>query len=214
MNPLDDRYIGSVCEIRSFTNELQSIGVINDISGDNIIIFPKKDSLRVLNAKTKLKINIFNSKAGFTVLTCETVNSTRDMLKVNNAIKIIDHERRTGFRVEVDLTAQVSPTGDFYSDLEKGILTEVSIKNLSMHGIQMVSPNRFAPAQNVWIKFKMDNDTIETKAQIMRESEEISVGGATFYEYGVMLIIDRSDYDDKICSYIFKKQREIAQKAR
>ncbi|MBO5383039.1 MAG: hypothetical protein J6A30_01935, partial [Ruminococcus sp.] len=75
-------------------------------------------------------------------------------------------------------------------------------------------PNRFAPAQNVWIKFKMDNDTIETKAQIMRESEEISVGGATFYEYGVMLIIDRSDYDDKICSYIFKKQREIAQKAR
>ena len=38
MNPIDERYIGNVCEIRSFSNELIGIGVVREVGEDYITI--------------------------------------------------------------------------------------------------------------------------------------------------------------------------------
>ena len=49
MNPLDNRYIGCACEIRSFANELLGIGEVKEIGEDYIIIGARDDRLKLFN---------------------------------------------------------------------------------------------------------------------------------------------------------------------
>ena len=74
---IDKCYVGSTCEIRSFGNELLSIGVIEEIADDYIAIVPHNERLRLFNTSAKLKLNIFNSKAAV-AQSCLTLCNTMD----------------------------------------------------------------------------------------------------------------------------------------
>ena len=144
---IDERYTGSTCEIRSFANELLSIGIIDKIDDEFISIGPHGDRLRLFNTSAKIKINIFNSKAGFAVLLGEVLTSSSFQLKIVEPLKIIDHERRSGFRVEVDLWAKVSATNNFTEtsdNVQVVYVNDVSICGLRAFSDKIYNINRFS----------------------------------------------------------------------
>lgn len=216
MNPLDNRYIGCACEIRSFANELLGIGEVKEIGEDYIIIGARDDRLKLFNTFSKLKLNIFNSKAGFMFVICEVLTSDANFLKVVSPVKIIDHERRSGFRVTVDVTAKISSN---LENLDQGgyeTMQMVWVKDMSVCGLKIHTKRQFITGQIVWIKLCLDNDFVIVKAQIIRAGGDIigEENGEKIREYGVKLMFDKEDDTDKLCSYIFKVQREQSQKVR
>jgi len=211
LNFIDDRYIGSTCEIRSFSNELLSIGIIGDVSDEYIGIAPHDDRLRYFDTGAKLKINIFNSKVGFTVLLGEVLTSSMENLKIVDPIRIVDHERRSGFRVAVELWAKLSITSEF-SDAKSSY--DVYVNDLSISGLRIISEKKYALHDIFWMQLEFEKTKILTQIQIVRTSEKATVqkNGKEYYEHGIKLINLRPDDDDKLCSYIFKRQREISSK--
>ncbi len=214
MNPIDERYIGNTCELRSFSNELIGIGVIKEVGEDYITIGTARDSeLKLFNTFQKIKLNIFNSKVGFTVIICEVLASTRKMLRVVSPIKIVDHERRQGFRVSVDINAHISVSREKLERGESEDLQVVWIKDMSICGLRIHSDKKYILGQVVWLTFDLDERTkLTVKAQFVRnttvENDE------NIQEYGIKLLFDREEDSDKLCSYLFKAQREQSQKIR
>ena len=214
MNPLDNRYIGSVCEIKSFTNELLGVATIGEVGNDHIVLYAKDEKLREFNAFTKLKLNIFNSQAGFMVVICETLTSTKNWLKVVSPIRIVNQERRNGFRIAVDLQAKISASRQSLDSSSYEALQMVWVKDMSVCGLRIHASRKFITGQVVWLMMKLDDDIIVTKAQIMRSKDEIIgvVDGYDIREYGVKLIFEKEEDTDKLCGYIFKEQRKQSQK--
>ena len=213
MNPIDERYIGSVCEIRSFANELIGIGVIREVGEDYITIGARDSELRLFNTFQKIKLNIFNSKVGFTVIICEVLASTRKMLRVVSPIKIVDHERRQGFRVSVDIHARISVSRERLERGDYEDLQVVWIKDMSICGLKIHSDKKYILGQVVWITFELDERTrLTVKAQFVRDTDVD--GDGDIREYGIKLLFDKEEDSDKLCSYLFKAQREQSQKIR
>ena len=213
MNPIDERYLGNVCEIRSFANELIGIGVIREVGEDFITIGARDSELRLFNTFQKIKLNIFNSKVGFTVIICEVLASTRKMLRVVSPIKIVDHERRQGFRVAVDLHARISISRERLESGDYDDLQVVWIKDMSICGLKIHSDKKYILGQVVWLTFELDERTrLTVKAQFVRDTDV--EGDGDLREYGIKLLFDREEDSDKLCSYIFKAQREQSQKIR
>ena len=214
MNPIDERYIGNTCELRSFSNELIGIGVIKEVGEDYITIGTARDSeLKLFNTFQKIKLNIFNSKVGFTVIICEVLASTRKMLRVVSPIKIVDHERRQGFRVAVDLHARISISRERLESGDYEDLQVVWIKDMSICGLKIHSDKKYILGQVVWLTFELDERTrLTVKAQFVRDTDV--EGDGDMREYGIKLLFDREEDSDKLCSYLFKAQREQSQKIR
>ena len=213
MNPIDERYIGNTCELRSFANELIGIGVIREVGEDYITIGARDSELRLFNTFQKIKLNIFNSKVGFTVIICEVLASTRKMLRVVSPIKIVDHERRQGFRVSVDLHARISVSKDKLMRGESEDLQVVWIKDMSICGLKIHSDKKYILGQVVWLTFDLDDRTkLTVKAQFVRGTEVD--GEDDMNEYGIKLLFEKEEDSDKLCSYLFKAQREQSQKIR
>ena len=213
MNPIDERYLGNVCEIRSFANELIGIGVIREVGEDFITIGARDSELRLFNTFQKIKLNIFNSKVGFTVIICEVLASTRKMLRVVSPIKIVDHERRQGFRVAVDLHARISISRERLESGDYDDLQVVWIKDMSICGLKIHSDKKYILGQVVWLTFELDERTrLTVKAQFVRDNDV--EGDGDMREYGIKLLFDREEDSDKLCSYLFKAQREQSQKIR
>ena len=213
VNPIDERYLGNVCEIRSFANDLIGIGIIKEVGEDFITIGARDSELRLFNTFQKIKLNIFNTKVGFTVIICEVLASTRKMLRVVSPIKIVDHERRQGFRVAVDLHARISVSRDKLERGEYEDLQVVWIKDMSICGLRIHSDKKYILGQVVWLTFDLDERTkLTVKAQFVRNTDVD--GREDMHEYGIKLLFDKEEDSDKLCSYLFKAQREQSRKVR
>ena len=211
---IDERYVGSTCEIRSFANELLSIGIIDKIDDEFISVSPHGDRLRLFNTSAKIKLNIFNSKAGFAVLLGEVLTSSSFQLKIVEPLKIIDHERRSGFRVEVDLWAKISMSNNFTEDSDN--IQVIYVNDVSICGLRAFSDKIYNINQIFWLELTIENTKIITEVQVMRKSEKVAMkkNNVDYYEYGIKMINLRPEDDDKLCSYLFKRQREISKKVK
>lgn len=212
---IDNCYVGSTCEIRSFGNELLSIGVIEEIADDYIGIVPHNERLRLFNTSAKLKLNIFNAKAGLLVLIAEVLTSSPFMLKIVEPLKIIDHERRSGFRVAVDMWAKVSPENTF-SVNDADDVQIVYINDVSICGLHMFSEKIYEVGSIHWVKLELEKASLITQIEVMRKSYEYAMtrNGIGLYEYGIHFPRLRPEEDDKLCSFLFRKQREISKKVK
>jgi hypothetical protein len=212
---IDKCYVGSTCEIRSFGNDLLSIGVIEEIADDYIAIVPHNERLRLFNTSAKLKLNIFNSKAGLLVIIAEVLTSSPFQLKIVEPLKIIDHERRSGFCVAVDMWAKVSSDSRF-SIFESYDVQIVYINDVSICGLHMFSEKIYEVGSMQWVMLELENRTIITQIEIIRKSEDFAMtrNGVGLYEYGIRFVGLRPEDDDRLCSFLFKRQREISSKVK
>ena len=216
MNPVDSRYVGSLCEIRSFANDLLGVGIVNEVGEDYVVLRAKDEQLRLFSSLAKVKLNIFNSKAGFLVVICEVLTSAKQFLTVVNPLKIVDHERRSGFRIPVELDAKIALSRQALEENDVDFVQVVWVKDISICGLRLHAKRRFITGQILWICLQFEKETLIVKGQIIRATNE-AIGeenGAEIREFGVKLLFDREEDSDKLCSFIFKEQREQSKRVK
>ena len=205
--PIPLEYRSSLCEIRSKKNEILSKGVITEIDEEYIKITAKNgDYLKMLNTNRPVKVNVYN-KLGFTVLIGFVLTSTEQEMKVVDVVRIVDHERRNHFRVEVGLLAKISSNGKFIErENDEAKVQAVFIKDMSLSGTKIESKQRYSKGDKMNIQFNLGDKTVVAKCTIIRRTIDDS---KRFYNYGCQLDFESEADNDRLCAYLFKKQREL-----
>lgn len=210
--PLD--YRQSLCEVRSKKNEILSKGIITEIDEEFVRITAKNgDYLKLLNVNQPVKVNVYN-KLGFTVLVGFVLTSTEEEMKVVDVVRIVDHERRNHFRVEVGMFAKISPSGEFTpeeEEKEEAKISAVFIKDLSLSGTKIETRQHFSKGNKVWIQFNLGNCLINAQCVVVRRMIDES---KKFYQYGCEIEFESEADNDRLCAFLFKKQRELAMNSR
>lgn len=208
--PIPLEYKSSLCEIRSKRNEILSKGVISEIDEEYVKISAKNgDYLKLLNVNQPVKVNIYN-KMGFTVLVGFVLTSTEEEMKVVDVVRIVDHERRNHFRVEVGMFAKLSPSGEFTPEEaknEEAKVQAVFIKDLSLSGTKIETRQHFSKGTRLWIQFNLGNRIITAQCIVVRRMIDES---KKFYQYGCEIEFETEADNDRLCAFLFKKQRELA----
>lgn len=207
--PIPLEYKSSLCEIRSKKNEILSKGVISEIDEEFVRITAKNgDYLKLLNVNQPVKVNVYN-KMGFTVLVGFVLTSTEEEMKVVDVVRIVDHERRNHFRVEVGMLAKISANEDFSEteDEEQAKIQAVFIKDLSLSGTKIETRQHFSKGSRMWIQFNLGNRIITAQCVVVRRMVDESKKS---YHYGCELEFESEADNDRLCAFLFKKQRELA----
>lgn len=208
--PIPIEYKSSLCEIRSKKNEILSKGILYEIDEEYIKIKAKNgDYLKLFNTNQPVKINIYN-KMGFAVLVGFVLTSTEEETKIVDVVRIVDHERRNHFRVEVRLPARISASGEFPEedsvDLnELANINAVFIKDLSLNGTRIETRQRFSKGNIMYIQFNIGTKLIKAKCIVIRRMLDES---KRFYHYGCQLEFETESDNDRLCAYLFKMQRQ------
>lgn len=208
--PIPLEYKTSLCEIRSKRNEILSKGVISEIDEEYVKISAKNgDYLKLLNVNQPIKVNVYN-KMGFTVLVGFVLTSTEEEMKVVDVVRIVDHERRNHFRVEVGMFAKLSASGEFTPEEAKNDDAKVQavfIKDLSLSGTKIETRQHFSKGSRLWIQFNLGTRIITAQCIVVRRMIDDS---KKFYQYGCEIEFESEADNDRLCAFLFKKQRELA----
>lgn len=224
MNILPQDYLGCLCEVKTMQNEVIATGMIGAINDEYIDISGRTGILDDAGYRTEVKINIFNAKLGFRVLTGMIYLYNDDILRIVEVSSILDYERRHFFRVDVNLFAEIymrNPESkeeislkELYSgslNEENMICKEARIENLSLGGC-MIDVNELLlnEGDTFYVGMKLlrnENEFFHCKIHRITEKKKKWSLGCSFVE-------NPEKYNDDLCAFIFKMQREQIKETR
>lgn len=213
MSGLGQEYKGSVCEIKTMSNALLTMGNIVEIDDemDFIKVENSDEDLMVISYDTLVKVSVYNSKLGFKVLVGRVFLSTPKFIKIVQVTSLVDYERRAFFRVPVDIPAKI-----YVLDVEDGnkmrgeIIEETRIKDMSLSGMFIRSNNPYEVNKRYMACFDLTgNMTINLVCKVARHEENEVKSG-----YGLLFEEVTERQSDIIYKYIFQRQSEIIRKNR
>lgn len=213
MSGIGQEYLESVCEVKTMTNSLLTMGYISEIDNelDYIRVQNKEEDLMTIAYDTLVKISVFNSKLGFKVLVGRVFLSNPKFIKIVQVTSLVDYERRAFFRVPVTIPAEIHEIA--YSDGHKGLgklILKCDIKDISLNGMFIKTENYFEIGRKYIVTFELpESSTMNLILRISRhEKNELKSG------YGCRLEDVSERQGDIIYKYIFRKQSEIIRKMR
>lgn len=213
MSGLEQDYKGSVCEIKTMSNALLTMGSIAEIDEemDFIKVENDEEELMVISYDTLVKVSVYNAKLGFKVLVGRVFLSTPKFVKIVQVTSLVDYERRAFFRVPVDIPAKI-----YHLEVEDGnkmcgeLIEETRIKDMSLSGMFIRSNFPYGVQKRYMVCFDLTgNVTINLICKVARhEQNEVKSG------YGLLFEDMSERQGDTIYKYIFKRQSEIIRKNR
>lgn len=208
--PIPLEYKTSMCEVRSKKNELLSKGEIFEIDEDFVSVIAKTgDELKVVKNGQPVRLNISGGKLGFAILVGIVSESSAKEMKITNIMRVVDRERRNDFRVELGISARISENGNFdaESESDEARVKAVFIKDLSLNGTKIETSHSFSKGSTMWMQFDLENKTITVQCVVVRKMVDES---KRYYNYGCELKFESEADNDRLCAFLFQKQRELA----
>lgn len=216
MQPLPKDYELSVCEVKTLDNDLLIAGYISEVTDEYVQIGTLKgERLPLIRFDKPLKISIHNAKMGFRVLGGVCYLSTDEMLRVVNVDNLQDFERRSFFRVPVVISARMMRVPDEYDkthhELESPEEIPIDVNNISLSGLL------FTPVDTSRSFFMGDRFVIELPIDKVKMTLNIKVCRYEHYEnkpkrYGCEFYGYTQKQSDKLCAYIFERERDMIRK--
>lgn len=200
---LPREYVGSVCEIKTSENTFITTGKISAVAADKIKISVKGKALKSVPYGYRVKMNIFNSKMGFRVIEGKVYTSGFSSVSITDVCSIIEKERRKSFRVDMNMASKAffdnTYTGRYSS-------TEIIIKNMSLNGIKFTSRHHFDMGTVLNFGIQLNRrKSMDLECTIIRRGAE-GTGGQMSY---IGKIINSSENEDAVCSFLLQKQGEM-----
>lgn len=218
MIPLSEKYEGSICEIKTERNDLLLTGVIGAIDDDGIdVIGADQERLPLVPYQKTVKISVFNTKLGFRMMMGMVYLSTDRFLRLVEIETLKDFERRTFFRVNIKITANLYRI-EMETD-ERGVRKEVrkmdeplevEIENVSLSGLLFATQVPFFMGDIAEIEFMIFKTPLSMKCRICRIEEASEDGeryGCQFFDY-------TERQSDILCRDLFQLQRMEINKRR
>ncbi len=155
-----------------------------------------------------IKISIHNARLGFTVLIGEVLTSSRFKMKIVNILQVVSHERRNYFRVEVEMKGYLAKEKSRLGENDEDAFPVV-VRDLSLCGLRFESTKDLELDSVYWTQIDIDGVRFTTEFRIARKR---AMENTQRYAYGGEFVQERNPDTDKLCSYLFKKQREMAKR--
>lgn len=221
MLPVQQDYIGSLCEIKSLSNDLYMQVKIIKIDHD-ALEFAAKDQERImlLQYRVPVKIFVYNQKLGNQVLVGLTYLSTDNFLRLEDVRQLSDFERRAAFRVNTGVAGTLSRLisdkehKEFTKQLENatpeeaekmlsGDYLEVKIMDVSLIGVRIATPKKLKINDKYILEFAPHKETMTFCIQVKRI---IHINGIPD-QYGCVFFDFSERQMDSLCRDLFQLQR-------
>ena len=166
---LDDGYLNSLVEIITVHNELIEYARIRAIGNEGLELIPSRSDQRLpeIYYGTTIKLNVYNYRIGFKVLSGIVSRSSEAFLKVADLELLVASDRRQFLRVKTNVLAEVQLLD---KETGKGIgrPVRVNIEDISLGGLQFSTPQTYPLESMVLVKFRMFEFYMELRCTIQR----------------------------------------------
>lgn len=206
MISIDEKFIGSPCELKTMNNDLLSTCVIRAVQDGYVEIVNPTDNLPMIHCDTLVKLNIFNATLGFRVLIGRVYLSDAEFMRIVDVQNLTDFEKRNFFRIRVDLSAKAYIMEDDLPPDGSLKLFPIHINDLSLNGCFIITQKQINIGQKVIININLpDSASMTICAEVQRE-QEVRYNNSD--GYGCSFIDISAHQSDMLCTYIFQLQRE------
>lgn len=215
--PLSRRYEGSLCEIKSLTNEALACGYIYEISDQYIKLGNHNDMINILRYNSKVKLCVHNVKLGLKVLVGSVYVSTTQFMLISDAASLTDFEKRDFFRIRVSIKGHITLPAPNH---DTPIHCDVEIFDMSLGGILLRSNVKFEVGDRFQIDLDLPAGVLNLQCAVRRVNPEeihelgdemdrdIDTGHTMNYQCGCQLLNCTSKEEDLLWKYILHLQRE------
>lgn len=206
---LPKEYLGSLCEIRSLSNNLMALARICNIRPRILEMVGYIDGqIPIMAYQMPVKIYTHNLRAGTCILGGIVYLSSSEMVRVENVELIQDHDRRGAVRVNAHVQAllyQVHPDNldNQYNNLYTPCI-DVEIMDISLSGLQITSHVLIGIGQKYYIDFTLLKRPLHFFIIVQRLVDGCghkNICGCSFCD-----VTDRET--DTLCRVLFDLQRQ------
>lgn len=219
--PLDPKYAGSSCEIKTMDNELLTIVHIIKIDHDALeFSAPQYERIPLLQYRSTVKVIVHNSKLSDQVLVGTTYLSTNNFLRVEDVRPLSKFERRGAFRVTINESGKLLK---FLSESQQRLFDQlltranpeeakrmladtnipVQIIDLSLTGARLKSEKPLMLGDKYYLEFLL----LDNKKHFgMRVQRIIEMDDGT-EQYGAIFFDISAQASDVLCRDLFQMQR-------
>lgn len=201
-------YEGSLCEIKTTENTFITTGRISSVASDKLKIQIKGKAFKSVRFGVRVKINIVNNRLGFRVIEGRVFTYSFGTLTLTDIFSIIDKERRKTYRVDMNMSSRAAFDNTYTG---KADITDIIIRNMSLNGIKFTSRQHFD--MGTVISFVLEigrRKTVSLSCTIVRRGSEGN-GGELSY---IGRMINNSEHEDEVCSFLLQKQAEMFNKSK
>ncbi len=224
MNAIPEKYLHSVCEVKTLENELLCIGKVHGIGDSTLeIVSSNGESLPLIAYHTPVKISIYGGDSDMLVVGGSVYIAHEKLWRISEVNQYQNFERRDFFRVKVTCKGEgirhVEP--ELNQEIIKENMTEneeerpfeVSVVNISLCGILFACEERF----------RIHDEVDLSGLRLIRQAPEFSfhckirrLAGENRYGtlYGCTFENMTQRATDDLCKAIFELQREELKKRR
>ena len=201
-------YEGSVCEIKTTENTFITTGRISSVSGDKIKLHIKSKAFRSVPFGFRVKINIVNSKLGFRVIEGKVYTYSFGILTLTDIFGIVDKERRSSFRVDMNLALHARYENTYTG---RAASADITIKNMSINGVKFTSSHHFDMGAVLSFGLQLNKRKyVDLTCRIIRRSSDGRNGSMSY----IGRIVDNTENEDAVCSLLLQKQGELLNHAK
>lgn len=209
---IDERYLNSVCKVRSMENAILTAGYIREITDTYITIHNEPEIPSIINYNKKVKLSILNGKLGYKTLIATVYTSTNKVLKLCDIQEMDEFEKRTFYRVNVSLDGIVTihPVSKD-AENEEGQSYLATIENVSLSGVLLKCSYKLKLRDRISVTLITPFGKLEFLSVVRRietnDTDQTDAYGCEFEEYPDRL-------GDALWKYMMYKEREDIRKAK
>lgn len=201
---LDQGYVNSICELQNEKNILLAHGRILSIAPDGIDLVQRDDEITLdLHFGMPVKLNVYNTKRGFKVLTAIVKGYYENIIRLNGVMILQGSERRDFVRVPLvkkGTLTRVSDGQTHFRSIAPPI--QVRVENMSLSGLQFSCYERFEMGTCVFVSCQPLEDTIQAEYEIVRMFKD----NLDLRHYGCRLIDPQERQVDKLSKTLLRLQ--------
>ena len=178
---LEEGYLNSLSEIVTMHNSLIDYARIQSIGNDALEFKPRRSGqeLPALYFGTPVKINVYNLRMGFKVLSGIVSRSEKELLKISGLEVLVVWERRQFLRIRTDATGEAYLLNDDLSKAEDVIC--VHIEDIGLDGLQFSTPVKYAFQNNILVSLCFFEFSLTLRCNIRRIIKGSGEGFSYYY---------------------------------
>lgn len=221
MLAVPQEYIGSLCEIKSLSNDLLAVGRIIKIDQSALeLAANENERMPLLQYRMPVKLFVYNSKEGTRILVGIIYLSTENFVRAEEVKPLQDFERRGAFRVNTNVGGRLSV---LLSDEEQARFdaalaaaspeeaermldesaVEVKVLDISLTGVRLQSAVALNPGARYYIEFTLLDSPMSLCLRVQRLIKMPNGDtqyGCTFFDFSERQM-------DSLCKELFQLQR-------
>ena len=173
MLAIPQEYSGSLCEVKSLSNDLLAVGRIIKIDqGALELASNDNERMPLLQYRMPVKMFVYNSQEGTRILVGIIYLSTDNFVRVDEVKPLQDFERRGAFRVNTNVSGRLSVllsdeeqarfdaalAAATPEDAEKMLLdssVEVRVMDISLTGVRLQAPVKLQQGARYMLEFRL-----------------------------------------------------------